>query len=139
MKQFKFNTGLYEDWPIPVDDAGYDMVFPPETPTQYGLLRDIFEHGLNDLRGYAPHEEWAGNYVYHSEVVCRSYDEWRTIIEADTTHEYHFYGVIKPAGDSFNGEKMMIDLYGQTEVFPLFVINNHDIPFYYEFLKLPTT
>jgi hypothetical protein len=140
MKQFKFNTGLYEDWAIPVDEPGFDMLFvPEETPQQYGLLRDIFANGLNNLYGYLPYDEWVGNYVYNSEVVCRCYDDWRNIIESDTTHEYHFYGVIKPAGNSLNGERTLIDLYGQTEVFPLFVINNHDIPFYYEFIKVPTT
>ena len=143
MKSFKFNVGLYDDWSLegldmtePMDPEGFFGADFDETPQQYGLLRDMYQNRLNDtLDGYLPYEEWFGNRLYYSELVFRSFNEWRELIENDRSNVYNLYSVIRIGNDGQDRE--LIDLFGQSEMFPLFAILNPEQQYHYEFIKYP--
>lgn len=101
-----------------------------------GLLNDYLDNGIT-MMDYPPHELMINNVVYLSTICHRTYNEWIRLVEMDQYWDYHMIGVLRPPFHYFNGEEEIVELHGQTQVFPLFVIDNPDVEYLYEYIMVP--
>lgn len=101
-----------------------------------GLLNDYVENGVA-LAGYLPHTLSVNNVTYESTICFRSYNEWTRLVSVDEYWNYHMIGVLRPPFHYFNPEQEIVELHGQTQVHPLFVIDNPDEEYLYEYIMVP--
>ena len=144
MKQFKFLGGdtsgedferlmdmLHEIDQLPV--VGIDEIVGPP---MIGLLHDYHENGLN-LRGYEPYTHRHPNGgTYNSEIGNYSYNDWLELSVNQAGYIYILYAVYRPGDEQHEAE--VVELSGAVNVHPLFVIDNPEESFLFEFIKIPT-
>lgn len=114
---------------------GYTLgISLPREPDNIGIINDFYENGVNTL-GYEPYRLMRGNRVFQSDVCHRSYNEWVEIINTQTNFSYFLYAVLRPDDDYREQEVVYLD--GAANVFPLFVLENPDRQFLFEFIVVP--
>jgi hypothetical protein len=101
-----------------------------------GLLNDYIDNGVN-LMGYQPHRLTINGVTYQSTLSFRSYNEWVRLINIDEYWDYYMMGVLRPQLHYFNPEEEIVELHGHTQVHPLFVIDNPDEEYLYEYIMVP--
>jgi hypothetical protein len=68
-------------------------------------------------------------------VAVRSKHDWDQLYAEDDGYTYILYAVYRP--DDEEVESHVVELDGVINVFPLFVINNPDEGYVFEFIKMP--
>lgn len=103
-------------------------------PVRTGLLHDY--HDNNMPVGYQPYRyENTSGVEFFSEVAVRSKHDWDQLYAEDDGYTYILYAVYRP--DDEEVESHVVELDGVINVFPLFVINNPDEGYVFEFIKMP--
>jgi hypothetical protein len=143
MKRFKFLSGdnsrqefedlmdmLHSIDHLPV--LGIDEIVGP---VRTGLLHDYHDNGLNPA-GYQPYKcENTNGEEFSSDISRKSKHDWDQLYAEDDGYTYILYAVYRP--DDEEVEAHVIELDGVINIFPLFVINNPDEGYLFEFIKIP--
>ncbi len=125
MRTFKFGEGFVNNLYTP---EPYHNLFYIK-----GYLNCLLHNRVTD---FIPYKKEINGYVYESTISEFSYNEWREIIQTQNDYTFYFYAVLKPAETDLFPEEV-IELDGRTEVFPSFAIQNPNIRYFYEYIKIP--
>jgi hypothetical protein len=123
MSFFKFFHGKSCDVPEPLPLPGI------------GLINDFYENGINTL-GYEPYGMYKSGILFQSDICHRSYEEWRHLIDNNPGNvTYFLFAVLRPEDNYREQEVVYLD--GHTDVFPMFVFQNTQREFLFEFIMIP--
>ncbi len=126
MSSFKFFHGI--------SYKSYDVTEPTPIPG-IGLINDFYENGVNTL-GYEPYHMYRDGILFQSDICHRSYKEWRHLIDRNPGNvTYFLFAVLRPEDNYREQEVVYLD--GATDVFPMFVFQNMQREFLFEFIMIP--